>query len=179
MSAHQTSPPSCAGRCRSNPRRGPSALASSTSRTPRPAEAQWQTIPSASEECWHIYYGDVRAGAIAKKNGAPSVGFAASIPAADPSEFLTGSAPDFEKARADFKAAWRIFSAKSDQRQITKLGATIRDWRAWKFAMWDMGMTHTWDGTARCFCGASITISSVARHVRTTHKMRPRAEALN
>jgi hypothetical protein len=71
---------------------------------------------------------------------------------------------------------------KSDQRQITKLGATIRDWRAWKFATWDMGMkmpTQTWDGTARCFCGATITISSVAGHVRATHKMRPRAEALN
>jgi hypothetical protein len=28
--------------------------------------------PEAREECWHIYYGDVRVGTIAIKSGAPS-----------------------------------------------------------------------------------------------------------
>jgi hypothetical protein len=47
--------------------------------------------------------------------------------------------------------------------------------------MWDAGMmmpTQTQDGTARCFCGAAITISSVEGHVRAAHKMKPRAEVL-
>jgi hypothetical protein len=32
--------------------------------------------------------------------------------------------------------------------------------------------TQTQDGTARCFCGAAITIASVEGHVRTAHSMR-------
>jgi hypothetical protein len=127
-----------------------------------------------------------RIGTIAERNGAPSdvdhwgwiCGF---YPGCDPSEFLTGSAPDFEQARADFEAAWRIFSAKRSAADY-EAWRDDRDWRAWKFAMWDMGMkipTQTRDGTARCFCGATITISSVVGHVRAAHKTRPRAEALN
>jgi hypothetical protein len=44
--------------------------------------------------------------------------------------------------------------------------------------MWDTGMkmpTQTQDGTARCFCGATITIASVESHVRDAHKMRLRS----
>jgi hypothetical protein len=73
--------------------------------------------PEVREECWHIHFGDVRVGTIAMKAGAPSDvdpwgwnwGF---DPGSHPREHLAGSAPDFEQARADFEAAWRIFSAK-------------------------------------------------------------------
>jgi hypothetical protein len=46
--------------------------------------------------------------------------------------------------------------------------------------MWDAGLkmpTQTQDGSARCFCGATITIASVESHVRAAHKMKPRVEA--
>jgi len=106
------------------------------------------------------------------------VGFAA--PGCDLSEILTGSAADFEQARADFKAGWRIFSAKRSEADCEPW-RDDRDWRAWKFATWDMGMkapTQTQDGTARCFRMATITIASVRDHIRAVHKTRPRAEAL-
>jgi hypothetical protein len=72
--------------------------------------------PEAPDERWHIHYGDVRVGTIAIKTGAPSdvdqwswdCGF---YPGSHPREHLAGSAPDFERARADFEAAWRVFSA--------------------------------------------------------------------
>jgi hypothetical protein len=63
------------------------------------------------KECWHVYFGDVRVGTIAIKSGAPSdvdqwgwiCGF---YPGSHQREHMTGSAPDFEQARADFEAAW-------------------------------------------------------------------------
>jgi hypothetical protein len=75
-------------------------------------------------------------------------------------EHLAGSAPDFERASADFEAAWRIFSAERTEADY-QAWRDHRDWTAWKYAMWDAGMkmpTQTQDGTARCFCGATITI---------------------
>jgi hypothetical protein len=42
--------------------------------------------------------------------------------------------------------------------------------------MWAAGMmmpTQTQDGTACCFCGATITIASVESHVRTAHATVP------
>jgi hypothetical protein len=66
--------------------------------------------PEVPEESWHVYFGDVRVGTIAIKSGAPSdvdrwgwiCGF---YPDSHPGEYLTGSAPDFERSRADFEAA--------------------------------------------------------------------------
>jgi hypothetical protein len=73
--------------------------------------------PEAREECWHIYYGDARAGSIARGAGVGSVepfwqwrcGF---YPGSHPGEITGGSAATFEQARAEFEAAWRIFLAK-------------------------------------------------------------------
>jgi hypothetical protein len=137
----------------------------------------------ARNECWHVYCGDVRVGTIAIKSGAPSdvdqwgwhCGF---YPGSHPREHVTGSAPDFERARADFEAAWRIFSAKRTEADY-QAWRDNRDLTAWRYAMWDAGMkmpTQTLDGTARCFCGATITIASVESHVRAAHKMKPRTE---
>jgi hypothetical protein len=80
--------------------------------------------PEAREERWHIYYDDVHVGTIAKSAGGRSdveqwdwiCGF-------HPGERLTGSALDFEQARAEFEAAWRLFSAKRTE-AITTPGAT-------------------------------------------------------
>jgi hypothetical protein len=136
------------------------------------------------KECWHVYFGDVRVGTISIKSGAPSDvdqrgWFCGFYPGSHPREHLVGSAPDFERARADFEAAWQIFSAKRTEADY-QARRDNRDLTAWRYAMWDAGMmmpTQTQDGTARCFCGATITIASVESHVRDAHKMKPRAEA--
>jgi hypothetical protein len=64
----------------------------------------------AQDECWHVYYGDVRAGTIAKRIGIPpgedpwgwSCGF---YPGCHPGEHTQGAAPTFDQARADFEEA--------------------------------------------------------------------------
>ena len=134
------------------------------------------------KECWHVYFGDVRVGTISIKSGAPSDvdqwgWFCGFYPGSHPRECTTGSAPDFEHARADFETAWRIFSAKRTEADY-QAWRDNRDLTAWRYAMWDTGMkmpTQTQDGTARCFCGATITIASVESHVRDAHKMRLRS----
>jgi hypothetical protein len=68
-------------------------------------------------DCWHVYYGDVYVGTIARRSGNPhstvswgwSCGF---YPGSESGEYLSGTAADFDHARADFETAWRLFSAK-------------------------------------------------------------------
>jgi hypothetical protein len=87
-------------------------------------------------------------------------------------EHLAGSAPDFERARADFEAAWRVFSANRTEADY-QAWRDDRDHTAWKHAMWDAGMkmpTQTPDGIARCFRGATIDIAGVEQHVRAAHR---------
>jgi hypothetical protein len=68
-------------------------------------------------DCWHVYYGDVHVGTIARRVGQPRdqdawqwlCGF---YPGSDPGEQRGGTAPTFEQARADFEVAWRAFSAR-------------------------------------------------------------------
>jgi hypothetical protein len=70
--------------------------------------------PDAPEECWHVYYGDVRVGTIAIRTGMPpgedpwqwSCGF---YPGAHPRECTDGTAVTFDEARAEFEAAWQVF----------------------------------------------------------------------
>jgi hypothetical protein len=137
--------------------------------------------PEAREERWHIYYDDVHVGTIAKSAGVRSdVEQWGWICGFHPGERLTGTARDFEQARAEFEAAWRILSAKRTEADYDAW-RDERDWTVWKYTMWETGLkmpTQTQDGTARCFCGAMITIASVESHVRAAHKMKPRIEAL-
>ena len=57
--------------------------------------------PEAQDECWHVYYGDVQAGTIAKRIGIPisedpwgwSCGF---YPGCHPGEHTQGTAPTFD-----------------------------------------------------------------------------------
>jgi hypothetical protein len=99
--------------------------------------------PEAREECWHIYYGDVHAGTIAIRAGSPhdedpwgrSCGF---YPGSEPGEYLYGTAIDFDQARGDFEAAWRVFSAKRTDGDY-QAWRDRRDWTARKYAMWERG----------------------------------------
>jgi hypothetical protein len=64
------------------------------------------------EECWLIYYGDVRVGFIAIRSGIPNnqapwgwrCGF---YPGSEPGEYTSGTATTFDQARADFEKAWQ------------------------------------------------------------------------
>jgi hypothetical protein len=86
----------------------------------------------AREECWHIYYGDVRVGTIAKRVGNPfdtdpwqwSCGF---YPGSHPGEHQDGTAVTFDEARADFEQAWTLFLSKRTEADFQAL----RDQQAW------------------------------------------------
>ena len=97
----------------------------------------------APDECWHVFYGDVRVGTIAIRTGMPPgedpwcwvCGF---YPGCHPSECTDGTAKTFARARADFEAAWQVllshrtaadFQAWRDQ----------RDWTAEKYRRFDRG----------------------------------------
>ncbi len=62
-------------------------------------------------ESWQIFYGDVQVGTIGIRAGVPvdvdqwcwSCGF---YPGSEPGEYLSGTAPTFDQARADFGKAW-------------------------------------------------------------------------
>jgi hypothetical protein len=128
------------------------------------------------QDCWHVYYGDVHVGTIARRTGCPvdvdqwewRCGF---YPGIEPGGHQSGTAIDFEQSRADFEAAWRAI--------LAGLNATnFQNWRyqrdatAWKYAMWDAGLklpTQLPTGRSRCYCGASIDVAGVPDHVRAAH----------
>jgi hypothetical protein len=78
-------------------------------------------------DCWHVYYGDVHAGTIAKRVGNPfgtdpwewNCGF---YPGSHPGEHRSATAVTFEQARADFERAWAVFLPKR----------TEVDFQAWR-----------------------------------------------
>jgi hypothetical protein len=94
-------------------------------------------------DCFHVYYGDVHVGTIARRVGIPHdeeawgwiVGF---YPGSQPGEYLDGIAADFEQARADFETAWRTFSAKRTEADY-QAWRDQRDWTARKYTMWERG----------------------------------------
>ena len=82
----------------------------------------------ASDECWHVYYGDVRVGTIAKRIGVPLAeypwGWACGFyPGCHPREQTHGSAATFDQARAEFEEAWQVFLSNRTE-------ADFREWRA-------------------------------------------------
>jgi hypothetical protein len=130
----------------------------------------------AQDECWHVYYGDVRVGTITKRIGIPpdedpwgwSCGF---YPGSHPGECTNGAAVTFDQARADFEEAWAVFLSNRTE-------ADFEEWRyaqafsAWKYRMWDTRHrlpTQLTDGRSTCFCGAGLTIGSVPAHIRSAH----------
>jgi hypothetical protein len=128
------------------------------------------------QDCWHVYYGDVHAGTIARRTGCPvdvdqwewKCGF---YPGIEPGGHQGGTAVDFDHARADFEAAWLTILPRLTEADFQKWRYQ-RDATAWKYAMWDAGMkmpTQLPSGRSRCYCGASIDIAGVSEHVRSAH----------
>lgn len=111
-------------------------------------------------DCWRVYYDDVHVGTIARRvgipNSAPPWGWSCGFyPGSHPGEFLYGIADEFETARVEFEAAWRIFSAKRSEADNEEWRHQ-RDWTARKYAMWEQGEllpSHKPDSTMRCVCG--------------------------
>jgi hypothetical protein len=97
----------------------------------------------APDECWHIYYGDVRAGTIAIRTGMPpgedpwgwNCGF---YPGSHPRECTDGTAPTFDQARVEFEDAWREFLSNRTEADF-QAWRDERDWTARKYALWDAG----------------------------------------
>jgi hypothetical protein len=99
--------------------------------------------PDAPEECWHVFYGDVRVGTIALRTGMPhhedpwgwACGF---YPGSHPRECTDGTAATFDQARADFEAAWRVFLSKRTESDF-QAWRDQRDWTAEKYRRFDRG----------------------------------------
>jgi hypothetical protein len=100
------------------------------------------TLPKRPD-CWHIYYGDVHVGTIARRVGNPAntdswkwtCGF---YPGSQPGEHRHGTGATFDQARADFEAAWRTFLASRTEADFQKW-RHARDWHEKKYAMWAAG----------------------------------------
>lgn len=130
-----------------------------------------------NQETWHVYFGDVRIGAIGERAGVPlhaeqwswDVGF---YPGTEPHQHRHGTAGTFDDARAAFEQAWC-------QLQPTLTEANYETWReqrdskAWVRRMHAEGLllpTQTRDDQARCFCGEMVSNRSSVDHVRIAHR---------
>src|SRR6202790_2200065 len=99
--------------------------------------------PDAREECWHVFYGDVRVGTITIRSGNPhdtdpwqwDCGF---YPGSHPREHQSGTAATFDQARAEFEDAWRVFLSKRTEADF-QAWRDERDWTERKYAMWQAG----------------------------------------
>jgi hypothetical protein len=94
-------------------------------------------------DCWHVYYGDVCVGTIARRAGCPvdvdqwewSYGF---YPGTEPGQGENGTAADFEACRVEFEAAWRRLLPNLSE-------ASFQEWRdqrdrtALKYTAWERG----------------------------------------
>jgi hypothetical protein len=97
----------------------------------------------APDECWHVYYGNVRVGTIAKRAGIPfdkepwgwACGF---YPGSHPRECTNGVAVTFEEARAEFEEAWAVFPSNRTDADFAEWRHQW-DWTAQKYAMWERG----------------------------------------
>lgn len=127
-------------------------------------------------DCWHVHYGDVHVGTIARRSGCPvdvdqwewKCGF---YPGMEPGQRKGGTAVDLDDARAGFEAAWRTILPGLTDSDFAEWRYQ-RDATEWKYAMWDAGMkmpTQLPGGRSRCYCGASIDIAGIDDHVREAH----------
>ena len=65
------------------------------------------------QDCWHVYFGDVHVGTIARRVGIPHHGrpwgwICGFYPGSEPGEFRDGTAATFDQARADFRPGLRL-----------------------------------------------------------------------
>jgi hypothetical protein len=113
----------------------------------------------AHQECWHIFYGDVRVGTITERAGVPhdvdqwgwQCGF---FPLTHRGEHAEGTAASFEQARAAFETAWNDYLPKCTAAE--KMPTSLPS------------------GRSHCFCGAAIDIAGIDRHVYEAHMTEPR-----
>jgi hypothetical protein len=114
----------------------------------------------ARDECWHVYYGDVRVGTIAIRTGMPpgedpwswACGF---YPGSHPGECADGTAATFDQARADFEEAWAVFLANRTEADF-QAWRDERDWTERKYAMWQAGErlpSQKPSSLMKCRCG--------------------------
>jgi hypothetical protein len=139
----------------------------------------------APDECWHVYYGDVRVGTIAKRVGIPfdedpwgwACGF---YPGSHPRESTNDAAATFDQARAEFEEAWAVFlSNRTDadfqewrrQRDITEL----------KYAVWktrERFPSQRPNTIMRCPCGEAFDSHRLEHtlihvpHISAAHRAR-------
>jgi hypothetical protein len=114
----------------------------------------------ARQDCWHVYYGDVHVGTIARRVGIPPSGRAwgricGFYSGSEPGEFSGGTASTFDQARADFEVAWQRFSAKRTEAHY-QAWCDQRDRTMRKYAMWKAGEllpSQKADSMMRCPCG--------------------------
>ena len=94
------------------------------------------------QDCWHVYYGDVHVGTIARRVGIPPCGkpwgWICGFPGSKPAEFRDGTAATFDRARADFSIAWQRFSAERTEADY-QAWRDQRDWAAEKYRRFDRG----------------------------------------
>jgi hypothetical protein len=96
-----------------------------------------------SADCWHIYFGDVHVGTIARAVGNPSAGeqwqwLCGFYPGSHPGEHRGGRTDSFDQTRDAFARAWRIFSANRTEADY-QAWRDQRDWAAKKYAAQDRG----------------------------------------
>jgi hypothetical protein len=93
-------------------------------------------------------------------------------PGCDPGESSNGTGDSFEKARAEFEAAWQRLALKKAEAHF-ELWRRQRDATAWKYRMLDEKCrmpTQCTDGRPRCFCGVEITTGNMGRHIYEAHR---------
>ena len=93
-------------------------------------------------DCWHIYYGDVKAGTIARvglpHDRVPWERICGFYPGSEPGEYRNGMAATFDRARAAFEQAWQVFLSKRTEADF-QAWRDQRDRTARKYALWDAG----------------------------------------
>lgn len=95
------------------------------------------------QDSWHVYFGDVHVGAIARCTGCPvdveqwewHCGF---YPGMRSGQTRAGSATDFEHARAGFEAAWQRILPTLTEASFQEW-RDQRDWTVRRYAMWARG----------------------------------------
>jgi hypothetical protein len=129
-------------------------------------------------DCWHVYFGDVQAGTIARRSGSPQhadqwewrCGF---YPGSRPGEHTSGTAPTFEAARAAFARAWAVFLAQRSESDF-QAWRDHRDRTARKYALRDSGQRlppDEWQPGKpasifmRCPCGTIFNSRALAETV--------------
>jgi hypothetical protein len=114
-------------------------------------------------DCWHIYYGDIHAGTIARRVGVPVdvdqwgwiLGF---YPGTGADEYRDGTAATFDLARADFEAAWKALLPTRTEAHF-QAWRDARDWTERKYAMWERGEllpSQKPNTIVRCPCGEAF-----------------------